>query len=40
MSFHKFGYSVDILQKDKSGNLQKEFESQTKLINIKLKRCI
>ena len=24
------------MQKDKSGNLEKEFESQTKLINIKL----
>ena len=35
-SIHKFGYSVDSLQKDKSGNLEKEFESQTKLINIKL----
>ena len=36
MSFHKFGYSAESLQKDKIENLEKEFESQTKLINIKL----
>ena len=37
MSIHKFGYSAESLQKDKIENLEKEFESQTKLINIKLK---
>ena len=36
MSIHKFGYSVESLQKDKIENLEKELEPQTKLINIKL----
>ena len=36
MSIHKFGYSAESLQKDKTENLEKELESQTKLINIKL----
>ena len=36
MSIHKFGYSVESLQKDKIENLEKELESQTKLINLKL----
>ena len=36
MSIHKFGYSAESLQKDKIENLEKEFESQTKLSNIKL----
>ena len=36
MSIHKFGYSAESLQKDKIENLEEEFESQTKLINIKL----
>ena len=36
MSLHKFGYSAESLQKDLIENLEKEFESQTKLINIKL----
>ena len=36
MSIHKFGYSAESLQNDKIENLEKEFESQTKLINIKL----
>ena len=36
MSVHKFGYSAESLQKDKIENLEKEFESQTKLININL----
>ena len=36
MSVHKFGYSAESLQKDKIENLEKELESQTKLINIKL----
>ena len=36
MSIHKFGYSAENLQKDKIENLEKEFESQTKLFNIKL----
>ena len=36
MSIHKFGYSAESLQKDKIENLEKEFESQTKLININL----
>ena len=36
MSIHKFGYSAESLQKDKIENLEKEFESQTKFINIKL----
>ena len=36
MSIHKFGYSAESLQKDKIENLEKKFESQTKLINIKL----
>ena len=35
MSIHKFGYSAESLQKDKVENLEKEFESQTKLINLK-----
>ena len=35
MSIHKFGYSAESLQKDKIENLEKEFESQTKLFNIK-----
>ena len=36
MSIHKFGYSAESLQKDTIENLEKEFESQTKLINLKL----
>ena len=36
MSIHKFGYSAESLQKDKIENLEKEFESQTKLFNLKL----
>ena len=36
MSVHKFGYSAESLQKDKIENLEKEFESQTKLFDIKL----
>ena len=36
MSIHKIGYSAESLQKDKIENLEKEFESQTKLINLKL----
>ena len=36
MSIHEFGYSAESLQKDKIENLEKEFESQTKLFNIKL----
>ena len=36
MSIHKFGYSAESLQKDKIENLEKEFESQTKLFNTKL----
>ena len=36
MSIHKFGYSAESLQKDKIENLEKEMESQTKLINLKL----
>ena len=36
MSIHKFGYSAESLQKDKIENLEKEFESQTKLFNINL----
>ena len=35
MSIHKFGYSAESLQKDKIENFEKEFESQTKLFNIK-----
>ena len=35
MSIHKFGYKADSLQKDKIENLEKELESQTKLINMK-----
>ena len=35
MSIHKFGYSVESLQKDKIENLEKELDSQTKLINKK-----
>ena len=37
MSVHKVGYSAESLQKDKIENLEEEFESQTKLFNIKLK---
>ena len=36
MSIHQFGYSAESLQKDKIENLEKELESQTKLINLKL----
>ena len=36
MSIHKFGYSAESLQKDKIENLEREFESQSKLFNIKL----
>ena len=36
MSIQKFGYSAESLQKDKIENLEKELESQTKLINLKL----
>ena len=36
LSIHKFGYSAESLQKDKIENLEKELESQTKLITIKL----
>ena len=36
MSIQKFSYFVESLQKDKIENLEKELESQTKLINIKL----
>ena len=36
MSIHKFGYSAERLQKDKFENLEKELESQTKVVNIKL----
>ena len=36
MSIHKSGYSAESLQKDKIENLKKEFEPQTKLINLKL----
>ena len=36
MSIHKFGYSAESLQKDKIENLEEEFESQTKVFNIKL----
>ena len=36
MSIHIFGYSAESLQKDKIENLEKELESQTKLINLKL----
>ena len=36
MSIHKFGYSAESLQKDKIENVEKEIDSQTKLINIKL----
>ena len=36
MSIHKFGYSAESLQKDKIENLEKELESQSKLINLKL----
>ena len=32
------GYSADSLQKEKIENLEKEFESQTNLINIKLNK--
>ena len=36
MSIHKFGYSADSLQKDKIENLEKEFDSRSKVNNIKL----
>ena len=36
MSIHKIGCSVESLQKDKIEYLENEFESQTKLYNIKL----
>ena len=36
MSIHKFGYSAESLQKDKIEYLEKELESQTKLIKMKL----
>ena len=36
MSFHKFGYSAESLQKDKIENLEEEFHSQSRLNNIKL----
>ena len=36
MSIHKFGYSAESLQKDEIENLEKEFDSQSKLFNIKL----
>ena len=36
MTIHKFGYSAESLQKDKIENLEKEFESQTKIFNMKL----
>ena len=36
MSIHNFRYSAESLQKDKIENLEKELESETKLINIKL----
>ena len=39
MSIHKFGYSAESLQKDEIENLEKEFESQTKLLNINLTTC-
>ena len=35
MSIHKFGYSVESLQKNKIEKLENELESQTKLITIK-----
>ena len=34
MSIHKFGYSAESLQKDRIENLEKELESQTKLLNL------
>ena len=39
MSIHKFGYSAESLQKDEIENLEKEFESQTKLFNKNLTTC-
>ena len=36
MSIHKFGDCAESLQKDKIENFEKEFESQTEVINIKL----
>ena len=36
MSIHKFGYTVESLQKEKLRIWKKELESQTKLFNIKL----
>ena len=36
MSIHKLGYSAESLQKDNIENLERELESQTKLINLKL----
>ena len=35
MSIHKFGYSAESLQKYKIENLEKEFDSQSKLFNLK-----
>ena len=36
ISFHKFGYSAESLQKDKIENLENELDSQSELISIKL----
>ena len=36
MPIHKFGYSAKSLQKNRIENLEKELESQTKSITIKL----
>ena len=36
MPIHKFGYSAESLQKNRIENLEKELESQTKSITIKL----
>ena len=36
MSIHRFGFSTESLQKDKTDNRQKELESQAKLFNIKV----
>ena len=35
MAIHTYGYSAESLQNDKIENLEKELESETKLINIK-----
>ena len=35
MSIHKFGYSAESLQKDKIESLESEFDSQSKLNNLK-----